>query len=277
LYSDALGDRAAAQMRTVSELRRAVREREFEMCVQPVIDLTTDRVIAGEMLIRWNHPDDGVRTPAGWIDVAERSGLMPEIGAWVLDESVRQAARWVDVVGVELSPLVHVNVSPTQLDTPGFADLVLATIDRHGLPAGKLVLELTETFLARVSGALVAEFEALAGHGVRIAADDFGTGYSPLTRLIELPVGMIKIDRDFVAAIPDDRRAHGIVTSLVHLALQLGLDLVAEGIETEAQLAALSELGCPAAQGYYWSPAVPAAEFESMVLAPIAMSLAHDR
>jgi EAL domain-containing protein (putative c-di-GMP-specific phosphodiesterase class I) len=197
----------------------------------------------------------------GWLDIAERAGLMPDLGTWVLDESVRQAAAWIDLLGVDRAPAVHVNVSARQLDVPGFSQVVFDTVERHRLPPHQLVLELTETYLAQVSGGLVAELDALARMGIRIAADDYGTGYSPLTRIVDLPISIIKIDRQFVSPIANARRALGVVTSLVQLASTLDLEIVAEGVETAEQASILTSLGCTTAQGYLWSPAIAPVEF----------------
>jgi diguanylate cyclase (GGDEF)-like protein len=274
-YTRRLGEEAADRVRIESELRTALRESEFEMHMQPVIDLDSGEIEAAEALIRWNHPIDGLRPPAVWLDIAERAGLMPELGAWALDRSVAQAREWIDLVGLELAPLVHVNVSARQLDQPGLASIVVETLARHDFPAGKLVLELTETFLARVRPELVAELETLDRIGVRIAADDFGTGFSPLTRVLELPISMIKIDRQFIASAAVDERAYGIVDTLVKLAAALRIDVVAEGVETPDQLDVLRRLGCHSAQGYLWSRPVPGGEFAAALAALQATRLTN--
>jgi diguanylate cyclase (GGDEF)-like protein len=274
-YTRQLGEVAADRVRIEAELRTALRESEFEMHMQPVIDLETGAIEAAEALIRWNHPIDGLRPPGVWLDVAERAGLMPELGAWALDRSVAQAKHWIELVGVDAAPIVHVNVSARQLDQPGFSTIVFETLARHDFPPAKLVLELTETFLARVSPELVVELEELDRFGVRIAADDFGTGFSPLTRVLELPISMIKIDRQFISNAAADERALGIVDTLVQLSAALRIDVVAEGVETQAQLEVLRQLGCRSAQGYLWSRPVPADEFAA-TLAP-AMSVLTPR
>jgi EAL domain-containing protein (putative c-di-GMP-specific phosphodiesterase class I) len=230
------------------------------MYMQPVVDLVDGRWVAAEALIRWRHPDRGVLAPIEFLDVAEVSGLMPEIGAWVLRRSCELATAWPP--GPDgIAPAVHVNVSARQLDVPGFFDVVRDVLASTALPPERLVLEFTETHLDEVSDALLADLAVLREAGIGLAADDYGTGYSPLTRIIELPLTMIKIDRRFVSAMLEDVRSKAIVTTLVRLGQSLGLALVAEGVETAEQAAALRELGCPTAQGYLWSRPVAADVF----------------
>ena len=197
--------------------------------------------------------------------------MMPTIGRWVLDEACRQAAGWIRRVGGAHAPAVHVNVSARQLDALGFSEMVLSTLERHRLPPHNLVLELTETYLAEVDEDLLVEFEALARHGIRLAADDYGTGYSPLTRIIEMPVSMIKIDQQFVRGVTTDHRSLAIVSALIELARTLELDVVAEGVETEAHARILHGLGIKLGQGHLWHPAMAATEFEMIIEASVGI------
>jgi diguanylate cyclase (GGDEF)-like protein len=272
LYSAKLRQEAARRVRTVAEVRLAMARNEFEIFMQPVVELSTGRVTAAEALIRWRGADGALRLPGEWLALVEQSGLMRELGGWILDESIRQAAEWLDIVGPAAAPAVHVNVSGSQFEQHGFADLVMSTLDRHGYPPEFLVLELTETFLARTDGALREEFALLAARGVKLAADDFGTGFSPLTRIVELPIHMIKIDRRFVRDLGADGRSDAVVSALVRMANELGIDVVAEGIETEEQSMILAHLGCRTGQGFLWSPAIDARSFQDLVLAPIALA-----
>ena len=269
VFSDEHRARALRTVRIEAELRRATAEGQLEVFLQPVVDLRDGSWTAAEALIRWNHPERGLLAPAEFLDVAESSGLMPEIGAWVLRRSCELAMTWPgadDGTG----PAVHVNVSARQLDVPGFFDVVREVLTDTGLSPQRLVLEFTETQLDEVSDALLADLAELRSAGIGLAADDFGTGYSPLTRITELPLTMLKIDRRFVGAMLDDVRSQAIVTTLVRLSESLGLALVAEGVETEAQAAALRLVGCPTAQGYLWSRPLPAAGFLTGVsLSPV--------
>jgi EAL domain-containing protein (putative c-di-GMP-specific phosphodiesterase class I) len=191
--------------------------------------------------------------------------MMPRLGAWVLEESCRQAMTWPADPTTGRRPAVHVNVSARQLDVEGFAASVSVALQRHGLSPDRLVLELTETYLAEIHDSMIDELETIAASGVRIAADDFGTGYSPLTRVTELPVGIIKIDKQFIAALATDHRAVAIVRCLVDLASTLGLELVAEGVEGEVQRDLLLDMGCELAQGFLWTPAMHPDEFVRML------------
>lgn len=272
LYSAALRDAAALRVRTVAEVRLAMSSKEFEVFMQPVVELTTGRVTAAEALIRWRTADGMLRPPGEWLPLVEQAGLMRDLGSWILDESIHQASVWLDTVGLAAAPAVHVNVSGSQFDRHGFAELVMSTLERHGYPPELLVLELTETFLASADGPLRDEFAALAHRGVKLAADDFGTGFSPLARVVELPIHMIKIDRLFVKDLATDCRAAAVVSALIRMSAELGLDVVAEGIETEEQRRILAHLGCRSGQGFLWSAAVDGRSFQDLVLAPIAIA-----
>ncbi|HQY32812.1 MAG TPA: EAL domain-containing protein [Actinotalea sp.] len=264
VFSDEHRERALRAVRLETELRRAMADDELEVHLQPVVDLATRRVLAAEALVRWRHPERGLLLPGEWLDVAEGAGLMPAIGTWVLERSCELALAWPTVPGRAALP-VHVNVSARQLEVPGFVDVVRDVLARTGLSPHRLVLECTETHLDAVSDALIADLVGLRVEGVGLAADDYGTGYSPLTRIIDLPVSMVKIDRRFVAEMLADTRSRAVVRALLRLSESLGLTVVAEGVETEAQAHALLELGCRAAQGFLWSRAVPADEFTALL------------
>lgn len=272
LYSAELRDGAAKRLRTVAEVRLAMARKEFEIFMQPVVDLSTGRVTAAEALVRWRRANGTLSPPNEWLPLVEQTGLMRELGAWILDESIRQAAEWLDTVGPVAAPGVHVNVSGSQFEHEGFAELVMSTLERHDYPAHFLVLELTETFLARTDDTLRAEFTTLASCGVKLAADDFGTGYSPLARIVELPIHMIKIDRLFVKDLGSDDRSNALVSALIRMSNEMGIDVVAEGIETDEQRQILGRLGCRTGQGFLWSPAVDGRSFQDLVLAPIALA-----
>ena len=231
---------------------------ELELWFQPVVDLHDGRVVAAEALVRWAHPERGLLQPDEWLDVAEAAGLMPELGGWVLRESCRAAAGWA-AAGTPAQ--VHVNVSARQLEAPGVAESVHEVLAGTGLTADRLVLEVTETQLDEIGDPLARDLAGLRSMGVGLAADDFGTGYSALTRLVDLPVTMIKIDRRFVEDMDHDRRSRAVVTALIGLSTSLGLGLVAEGIESQAQAAELRRLGARHGQGFLWAPPQPAEVF----------------
>ena len=254
------------------ELRLALVREEFVLHVQPVVDITTGAVVAAETLVRWQHPRDGLLPPADWLDVAESTSVIHELGYWVLDESCRLAASWAEELGTR-APVVHVNISARQLDSGLLPSQVLECLDRYHLPGHRLVLELTETHLDPLPVTLRHDLERLGRRGVRLAADDFGTGYSPLTRLTDLPIEMLKIDRQFVAAMGQDRRARAVVHAVLGLGRALGLEIVAEGVETPAQADDLRRLGCATAQGYLWSPARPADVFLDLTRTSVGSGL----
>ena len=273
VYSEDQQARVSRSARLEHDLRRAVHEGELRLHVQPVVDLTNGRIVAGEALVRWNDPVHGLRPPSEWMDVAENSSVIYELGEWVLLQACTIAAAWAEDLGAD-TPRVHVNVSVRQLDRCTLASDVAGALRRSGLAADLLVLELTETYLQRVRHSLRADFEALDRMGVRVAADDFGTGYSPLTRLTELPVHMLKIDQQFVAGMGRDQRARAVVQAVLGLGTTLGLQVVAEGVETPAQADELRRLGCTLGQGFLWSPPRPPDQFLALVRDSLFQGLA---
>jgi diguanylate cyclase (GGDEF)-like protein/PAS domain S-box-containing protein len=269
VYSDVHRERALRLVRLEAELHRALAEGELRVHLQPVVDLRTGVTTAAEALVRWEHPERGLLPPGEWLDVAERGGLMPQLGAWVLQEACAQALTWpapaLDAAGAR-PVCVHVNISARQLEQECFLATVRGALERTGLPPERLVLEFTETHLDEVTDALLEDLVGLREMGIGLAADDYGTGYSPLTRIIELPLSMIKIDRRFVGDMLEDVRSRAVVTTLLRLGQSLGLEVVAEGVETPAAAAALAELGCLTGQGYLWSRPLPAEEFGRTLL-----------
>lgn len=255
---------ARRQLELAQELRTGLERGEFVLHVQPVVDLAAGRVVAGEALVRWNHPQRGLLAPGEWLDVAEATDVIHALGSWVIDESCRLAARWREELG-DGAPVVHANVSARQLGQGTLVADVRTALARHGLPGTGLVLELTETQLDHAHAAVLSELVQLRAVGVGLAADDFGTGYSSLTRLTEMPVDAIKIDRAFVARMHDDDRARAVVSSLVTMGAALDVAVVAEGVETREQARSLARMGCHLAQGYWWSRPVPDEEFVAFV------------
>ncbi len=207
--------------------------------------------------MRWNHPERGVVPPGEFIPLAEETGAIAGIGRWVLREALRQGAAWSARTGTPLR--MAVNLSPRQLQDGDVRADVAAALEESGFPAHQLVLEVTEGVLVRDVDSVVAQLESLRGLGIRIAIDDFGTGFSGLSYLRHLPADIIKIDRSFVMDLPQGRSAVTLIASIVELARTLGLDVVAEGVETEGQRRALADLHCGSAQGYLFARPEPAA------------------
>ncbi|WP_432564786.1 putative bifunctional diguanylate cyclase/phosphodiesterase [Kineococcus sp. SYSU DK003] len=247
----------ADRLRLLGELRRGIAEGQLRLLYQPQIQLDDGRLRGVEALVRWQHPVRGLLSPAEFIDIAEQSGLVHELGAWVLDAAVQQAAQWArdpSCATVDVS----VNLSTRQLTDPGLVDLVTQTLSRHRLPAHLLVLEVTETALVADPDAAAATLTALKDLGVGISVDDFGTGYASLTYLQRFPVDELKIDRSFVTGLGASDGDTGIVRACVQLAHAVGIRAVAEGVETEEQRELLAGMGCEVGQGYLFSRPVGA-------------------
>ncbi|WP_432514254.1 putative bifunctional diguanylate cyclase/phosphodiesterase [Kineococcus sp. SYSU DK001] len=248
---------AADRLRVLGELRRGIPDGQLRLLYQPQVQLEDGRLRGVEALVRWQHPVRGLLPPSEFIDVAEQSGLVLELGAWVLDAAVEQAARWArDPACATID--VSVNLSTRQLTDPGLVGLVTETLSRHRLPAHLLVLEVTETALVADPDVAAATLTALKDLGVGISVDDFGTGYASLTYLQRFPVDELKIDRSFVTGLGASDGDTGIVRACVELAHAVGIRAVAEGVETEEQRELLAGMGCDVGQGYLFSRPVEA-------------------
>jgi EAL domain-containing protein (putative c-di-GMP-specific phosphodiesterase class I) len=238
-------------LRLASALRWGIANDELRLHFQPVVSLETGRPVGVEALVRWQHPERGLLPPAEFIGIAERTGLIEPLGDWVLDEacqaSISLAAR------TEHPLTVAVNLSARQLSERGLVANVQAALDRHGCSASGLVFEVTETALVTDMAAAVDSLNSLRDLGCGLAIDDFGTGYSSLLYLKHLPADNIKIDRSFVSGLRADSDDTAIVASIISLARNVGVQCVAEGVETVEQLELLKQLGCGYAQGYLFS------------------------
>jgi len=242
-----------------SDLRGALARRELFLMYQPILDLETGRVSAAEALLRWQHRTRGLVPPTEFIALAEDSGVIVDIGAWVLETACEQAAQWT-AAGWPIK--VSVNVSARQLDDPGLVRTVSHALNRAGLDPNQLVLEITETALMRDAETAADVLGELTASGVHIAIDDFGTGYSSLAYLQQFPVDALKIDRTFIAASSHSPESEALIQTLVQLGRSLGLRTVAEGIEDIPQLERLQELGCDRGQGYLFAPPLEAGALE---------------
>jgi diguanylate cyclase (GGDEF)-like protein/PAS domain S-box-containing protein len=236
-------------------LRRALERSEFALNYQPLVSLTDGRIIGFEALIRWQDPERGTVSPADFLPVAEDAGLIIPIGSWVLREACAEMKALLDM-GIEARSMA-VNISPRQFRHPKFAAFVAAALRETGLPPRHLELEITESTLMAHDEATLSTLLELKALGVRLAVDDFGTGYSSLAYLKKLPVDKLKIDRAFITDIATDAASKAIVTAIVSLASSIGREVLAEGVETEAQREALLACGCKEAQGYLFARPVP--------------------
>jgi diguanylate cyclase len=239
-------------------LHGATRNDQLRLLYQPIVALPDGELAGVEALVRWAHPERGTLDPDAFVPLAERIGLIGEIGRWVLQEACTQAARWQRrMPALQL----NVNVSPRQLDDDGFAADVLRVLERTGFFPGNLVLEVTEGAVIGAP-ASVAQLAVLSNAGIRIALDDFGTGYSSLRYLARLPVDVLKIDRLFVAELDGTSRGGAVAQAVLRLGQILNLDTVAEGVENEAQARELTLLGCHKAQGYHFAHPLTPAELQ---------------
>jgi diguanylate cyclase (GGDEF)-like protein len=250
------GMMTAAQARKALEadLRRALARNEFTLYYQPLTDPVTGGYTGAEALLRWQHPERGSVSPAVFIPLAEELGLIVSIGEWVLHEACTTAVSWPETMRIA------VNVSPVQMASPRFPELVFETLDLTGLPPTRLELEITETTLLKDDGRIEAMLREFSSAGISIALDDFGTGYSSLTSLHRYPINRIKIDRSFMAVSDEDSGARDMVRAISKLGQILGVSVTAEGIETGSQYSFAAECGCGPMQGYYIGRPVPRAE-----------------
>ncbi|AGL19109.1 diguanylate cyclase/phosphodiesterase [Actinoplanes sp. N902-109] len=240
-----------------AELRRAVDNNELVVHFQPVVPLTADSdgEVTVEALVRWNHPERGLLMPGAFIELAEETGAVVPIGEWVLREACRQAVGWRTADGRAVS--LSVNLSPRQVTQAGLVDTIRGILDETGFPAGRLVLELTESVILEPDEQVVARLRTLRDMGIGISVDDFGTGYAALSYLRTLPVSTLKIDRSFVADIDTDLDAYAVTEAVVQLARAFRLHVVAEGIETAEQARCLIAMGCRYGQGYHFARPMP--------------------
>lgn len=240
-----------------SQLRQAIRQRQFILHYQPQLELSGYRINGLEALIRWQHPTKGLVYPGDFIRVAEESGLILEMGEWVIEEACRQMREWMDA-GEDI-PTIAVNVSFKQFHLRDLQGAVENALQRYNLPGSRLEIELTESVMLRDPTQVMEILQSLRAQGVRISIDDFGTGYSSLFYLKQLNIDALKIDRSFVEDIADPQGL-AMVKVIRDVALTLGLRTIAEGVETMAQLQELRALGCDEIQGYYFSKPLPASE-----------------
>lgn len=252
------------RQRVISELRQAIDNGEFELFYQPTVNVRTGHIASLEALLRWNRPGRGLSPPADFLPILERSGLIVEVGSWVMRTAAGHYRDWL-ARGVT-SPRITVNVSPLQLQHPNFvSDLVLA-LDPDGSSRVPLDIEITEAVLIENTEVVIARLREIQHMGVHIAVDDFGTGYSSLRYLTRLPVDTLKIDRSFVAGMTENPDDMGLVSSIIQLAHGLNLDIIAEGVETEEQRKLLRLLRCDQMQGYMFSRPVSRDEMERILL-----------
>ncbi len=265
IYDHALDQASLRRLELENDLHAALGNQELQLLYQPQYDLGTGEIRGAEALVRWQHPELGMVSPSEFIPIAEETGLIVPIGAWVLEAACRQAQAWkqAGLGGLVMS----VNLSVRQFYREDVVKLVTRAMDEHCLDANMLELEITESVAMDNVEYTIRTLESLAESGLQLAIDDFGTGYSSLSQLKKMPVGVLKIDRSFVQDITHDDEGAEIVNAIIHMAHRLGLKVIAEGVETEAQLAHLKSQHCDFAQGYLFSQPVAASELDALIQA----------
>jgi len=255
------------RVRVADELRLALDRGELELYYQPQVELATGRIIGLEALIRWNHQTRGLLTPAAFIPIAEQTGAILPLGKWIFESACQQLKLW-RAEGIA-PPVLAVNVSGVQFKSAAELEREVAeSLSRWNISPGDIELELTESVLMEATQRHSTALQNLRELGVKIAIDDFGTGYSSLKYLTQYPVNRLKLAQEVVFRVTVDYRNAAVVRAAIRLANELGLEVIAEGIETEAQVRFLLGAGCEQAQGYYFSPAVRAEEFEKLFQTP---------
>ena len=260
-FEAGMDERAKARRSLELELRQAINDGGLETYYQPVVNIEDGKISSCEALLRWRHPERGMISPAEFIPIAEDSGLIDQLGHWVLNTACAEAVNWPADVRVA------VNVSPVQFRTQTLALNVAAALASSGLAPSRLELEITEAVLIRDDEAALATLHQLRKLGVRIALDDFGTGYSSLSYLQRFPFDKIKIDRSFIRDLAGPGASSSIVQAVVNIAAASDMTTTAEGVETDQQRNLLCILGCTEMQGFLFSPAIPAAAIRQMFLA----------
>ena len=264
VFDERMRARLAERIALGSALHGALERGELQVHYQPVVSLTRNEIVAAEASLRWRHPDRGLLEPADFLDLAESSGLIVPIGAWLIEEACRQAARWREA-RPERPLHVLVGVSPRQLARADLPSLVARLLRVTGLPAELLGLEITESMLPGDEDVSARALRELGAVGVRLLLDDFAGGFPSLTHLRRFTIDALKIEHSFVAGLGSDPLDGAIVDAVLSIARALGVDVTATGVETLAQLAQLRELGCSCAQGDVFAPAGPAARLEALL------------
>jgi diguanylate cyclase (GGDEF)-like protein/PAS domain S-box-containing protein len=258
-----MGSRSSERLRIEADLRKGLERGELEVYYQPFYSLDDERIVGAEALVRWRHPVNGLMSPTRFIPMAEETGLILPLGRYVLDTACRQVRSIRDRLDVDLP--ISVNLSPRQFSETGLSSQTAAALDAVGLPSELLIFEITENVVMEDLSGAREVMKKLDRLGVRLAIDDFGTGHSSLAYLKQFPVQEVKVDRTFVQGIVESPVDSAIVRAVIDLANAMGISAIAEGVETEDQLAGLRMLGCPVAQGFYFSQPLRAQEFDDLL------------
>jgi len=252
-YDPTMNEESNVRLTTERELRKTLTTDDIKVCYQPQVDKITEKLVGFEALIRWEHPEKGLIYPGDFIPIAEETGLILELGRYVLDQACADVRRWRD--GGMKHLRVSINFSGMQLDQDCFIDEIRDALQKHKLPGSSLEVEITENVIMNGMSSVVRKLRELTKMGIKIAIDDFGTGYSSLSYLQQFPISTLKIDKSFISSIDVNESATSIVDAIVAMAKGLKLNLIAEGVETDLQLKYLKQLGCESIQGYLFGKA----------------------
>ena len=262
-YTTGMNLYSLERMSLETDLRMALERNEFQLFYQPQINLDTGKMVGSEALIRWNHPQRGLLTPYHFIEIAEETGLIVSIGKWVLEEACRQHNAWT---AASIEPLrISVNISAMQFSQAGFSEIVRNVVTESGITPSLLELELTESLCMNNVDSVLNTLYELHQFGIKLAIDDFGTGYSNLSYLRRFPINRLKIDQSFIRNIEHEPVNVDIVKAIIALGKSMSMELVAEGVETQSEMALVKSMGCQFVQGYFYSHPLPASEFEKWV------------
>jgi diguanylate cyclase (GGDEF)-like protein len=265
VFDEAMHAHAVERLQLESGLRQAIKRQEFVLLYQPIVSLRDQQIVSFEALLRWRSPQRGLVGPATFLSVAEETGLIVPIGAWVLRESCAQLRRWQERFGREPLLTVSVNLSAKQFLQPDLVSTVAGILDETGLEGSSLCLELTESVAMEQPERTCLTLEEMRRLGVRLSVDDFGTGYSSLDQLHRFCVDTLKVDRSFVARMEEDERNQNIVKTIINLAHNMRLNVIAEGAESAAQVELLNRMECDCAQGYFFARAADPQQFDSLL------------
>jgi len=263
-FSEAINLRNQKRRELEEDLRKAIKNEQFELYYQPQMEIVADKIIGAEVLIRWNHPQKGLISPMDFIPIAEENGMIIEIGAWVFKQACNHLQKNIRD-GKQVIPIA-VNLSAIQFSNKGLIDMIQSTIEQVKIPSNLIELEITESAIMKDADKAIGVIDELTKLGIRISIDDFGTGYSSLAYLKKFKVDKLKIDREFIKDLPYDKEDSVLTSTMIMLANNLELDVLAEGVETKEQIDFLIQKGCNIVQGYYYSKPLPENEYISYLL-----------
>ncbi|WP_024460454.1 bifunctional diguanylate cyclase/phosphodiesterase [Marinimicrobium sp. LS-A18] len=264
-FNEDMADKVSRQLVMEGDLHRALEGKQFALHYQPKIDMGTGTIVGAEALLRWHHPTKGLISPADFIPILETSGLILDVGQWVLETACETLVHWQAQGWWKPGMRLSINISPRQFRRAAFADDVLRTLKRYPIPENSLEMEVTEGIVIQQVDEAIVTMRRLAEQGISFSLDDFGTGYSSISYLKQLPVTVLKIDQSFVRDIVDDHNDRVLVETIITMGRLLDLDVVAEGVELEAQFDILQRYGCHYYQGFYFSPGVTLSAFDAML------------